>query len=103
MGPKTAVWKETMVAIFFHSLFSLILLIPMAVTGGSNVLTVCSCYFISAFKVHKRHILVKEYLREPMEEEEAAFDRITMLAWMLPMTVLLTSALDLLMAYSYIK
>ena len=36
-----------------------------------------------------------------MEEEEAAFARITMLSWMLPMTVLLTSALDLLMAYSY--
>ena len=36
---STAVWKETMLAIFFHSFFSLILLIPMAVTGGSNVLT----------------------------------------------------------------
>ena len=52
--------------------------------------------------MHERHILVKEYLREPMEAEEAAFARITSLAWRLPMAVLLTSALDLLMAYSYI-
>jgi len=46
-------------------------------------------------------VLVEKFLRAPLNQEKVAFERITLLAWLLPLMVLLTSMTNLLMVFVY--
>ena len=50
----------------------------------------------------ERHALVKEFLK-PTAEEEKAFFWMILLAWLLPTIVLVTSLVDLLLMYTYLR
>jgi len=81
-----AVWRETMATICLQCLSNLVLLVPLVTT---------------ALNVHERHVLVEKFLRAPLNQEKVAFERITLLAWLLPLMVLLTSMTNLLMVFVY--
>ena len=53
-------------------------------------------------KVKSRHELVKGAIGV-FDEEEEAYHRVIMLAWILPMVVLLGALLDNMMVYAYMR
>ena len=98
----TAAIKEIKAAIGIHLLSNLLLLVPIIFTGKLAKKIPFTIFYVSAFNVRTRHFLLVEYL-EATPEETDAFSLVNHLAIMLPVTVLLSSILDIFLVFAFYK
>jgi hypothetical protein len=98
------VLRETVFMSMVHFFSSLMMLVPIIFTGrnSNNSYSASLIRPLSGVKIRERHNTILPVIGA-FEQEKEAFILVTQLSWALPLALLLSTMLDLLLVWTYMK